>query len=91
MIFNVFIISSLILMPVMDIRHMSMLVLGARMLMHMGMRLSCHLVHLFVTMKLVSPGVPVLMHDRHMDMEMSMLLIRQQPGAHDHQDCRSDK
>ena len=56
----------------MDVRHMSMLVLGLWMLMFMrmsNMRLSMGM-EIFML-------VDVLMNHRHVDMKMSMLLIRQ--------------
>ncbi len=64
-------------MPVMNIRHVSMFMLGVWMLVHMGMRFSCRLIHRLMLMKLIAPGMPVFVHDRHMNMEMSMFFVCQ--------------
>ena len=71
-------------MPMMDIGHVSVLVLGLRMLMFMRMskiRLSMGM-EIFML-------VDVLMDHRHVDMKMSMLFIGQQQRACDHQYCRN--
>ena len=63
----------LILMPVMDIRHMSMLMLDEGMLMFMGMSN----LRLIMSVKLVML-MSMFMDNGHMDMEMGVFLIRQQ-------------
>ena len=64
--------SLLILVPVMDIGHVAVLVLCMWMVVLVGMSN----IGSVVFMKLIM-SVSVLMHDRHMDMEMSVLFIRQ--------------
>ncbi len=64
-------------MSMMYVWHVIVLVLGARMRVHMRVRFPGQLIGCFVAMELVSPGMAVLVHDRHVDMKMSMLLDRQ--------------
>ena len=71
-------------MAMMDVRHMSMLVLGLWMLMFMRMsniRLSMGM-EIFML-------VDVLMNHRHVDMKMSMFFVRQHQRTCDHQYCRN--
>ena len=60
-------------MPMMNIRHMSVLVLGEGMLVFVGMRLSI----LAVPVKIIVVTVDMLVDDRHMDMKMGVLFICQ--------------
>src|SRR6476660_1718086 len=73
-------------MPMMDVRHVSMLVLGLRMLVFMRMSN----VSLSMGME-IFVFVDMFMHNRHMDMKMSMLLVRQQQRACDHQHPSNSK
>jgi hypothetical protein len=59
-------------MPVMDVGHVSVLVLGVGMQVFMRMSHLCRVV--FVKFIVY---VPVLMHDRHMDVEMSVFFVCQ--------------
>ena len=70
----------------MDVRHVSMLVLGLRMRVFMRMSNI-----LFIMRMEIFVGVDMFMHHRHVDMKMSMLLVRQQQRACDHQYCRDPK
>ena len=83
--------SSLILMPVMNVWHVAMLMFGARMCMRVRMRFPCQFIRLFVAMKFIRPGMPVFVHDWHVDMEMGVLFICQQPRARDHQNRGDNK
>jgi len=71
-------------MAVMDVGHVSMLVLGAGMLM-----LVCvSNIILIMNVELIT-DMSMFMKDRHMNMKMGMFLIRQQQRACNHQ-YRSD-
>ena len=67
-------------MSVMDIGHVSMLMLGAGMFVFMGV----HLLGRVMFMELIM-RMPVLMDNRHMDMEMGMFFICQQQRTCHHQ------
>jgi hypothetical protein len=64
---------SFVIMPMMDVRHMSMLMLGLWMLMLMGVRF------LVITMRveLIIVTMNMLMQDRHMDVKMGVFFICQ--------------
>ena len=59
-------------MAVMDIGHVSMFMLGVRVHMLMGMSHICYIMFMKFVM-----AMAMLVHDRHMDMEMGMLFVRQ--------------
>ena len=59
-------------MPVMDIGHVTVLVLGVRMFVLVCMRD----ISSVMFMKFIM-SVPVFVHDRHMDMKMGVLFICQ--------------
>lgn len=59
-------------MSVMDVRHVSVLMLGAGMHMFVGMGT----VSMLMCMELIM-AVPMFMHNRHMDMKMGVLFICQ--------------
>ena len=69
--FQLSLLRLLILMPMVDIWHVSVLVLGARMFVFVGVSK----ISLIVGMELFML-VYVLMHHRHMDMKMRVLFIR---------------
>ena len=73
-------------MPVMDVGHVSVLVLGAGMLVFVGVS---HLGRVMCVELIMA--VPVLMDNRHVDVEMGMLLIGQQKRACNHQSCGDKK
>ena len=60
-------------MSMMDVRQVSMLMLGLRMRVFMRMSNI-----LFIMRMEIFVGVDMFMHLRHVDMKMSMLLVRQQ-------------
>ena len=64
-------------MPMMDIGHVSMFMLGAWVFMFMRMGLSCRLIRIFVLMKFVGPGMSVFVHDRHVDVKVRVLFVCQ--------------
>jgi hypothetical protein len=67
-------------MPMMDIGHVSMLMLGLGMFMLMGV---CFLV-VSMGMEIIVVTMNVLMHHWHMDVKMGMFFISQHEGADDH-------
>jgi hypothetical protein len=68
-------------MPVMDIRHMSVLMLGEWMIVFVGMMIA----FITVCMELVIVAMDMFVQHRHMDVEMGVFFIRQQPCACHHQ------
>ena len=78
-------------MPVMDIRHVSVLMLDARMSMLMRMRFSGCLVHIFVPVKFIGPGMSVFVHHGHVNVKMGVLFICQEQRARCHQGRGKDK
>ena len=71
---------SFVIMPVMDVRHVSVLVLGLRMFMLMGVRLPV----VTVGVEFIIVTMNVLMQDRHMDVKMGVFFICQHQCAGDH-------
>ena len=73
-------------MPVMNVGHMSVLMLDARMFVFVGMSNIGCVMHMKVFV-----FVDMLMHHRHMNMEMCMFFVCQQQRACDHQNRRDPK
>ena len=67
-------------MPVMDVRHVSMLVLGLRMFMLMGVRFLV----VSMRMEIIVVMMNMLMHHWHMDVKVGVFFIRQHQCAGDH-------
>ena len=59
-------------MAVMDIGHVSMFMLGVRVQMLVGMSHICCIMFVKFVM-----AMAMLVHNRHMDIEMGMLFVRQ--------------
>src|SRR5512133_2872478 len=78
---SILFIFMLIFMPVMDVGHVSMFMLGAGMLVLVGM--GCLLIA--VGVEIIIVAVNMFMHNRHVDVKVGMLFICQQQRAYDHQ------
>ena len=73
-------------MSVMYIGHMSVFVFGVWMFMFVGMSFIVPLVNVkFIV------TVPMLVHNRHMNMKVGMFFICQQVGTSHHQDGGQDR
>ena len=64
----------------MDVRHVSVLMLGLRMLVLMGVRFLV----VSMGMEIIVVTMNMLMHHWHMDVKMGVFFICQHQRAHDH-------